>query len=299
MLNNSDFETQGSLNDAFDLIKNIFEKERTSYEKTINSLKNKISGLEEALLKANKENMIYQTKISNLKRKLTSISKTVSKLEESDFEPKNENKENEKIDVIINKDNINNNNIKYRNKDKANSFRKKTKYITNINRSVNDNYEQFMNTNLLNIKNNNKQLNDGEDIKTNYNNKSNKPMKKSLSTKIKNSLLNNVEETENKISARQNNIFKNYARNEENHSLYLHSNGFSEKNKNIKLIENYDKRCNTNKVKYLSCDKYNQIEQKIKGIKSNLNIFKEKEETKLNDSVNDNSNSINEENIFS
>ena len=298
MLNNSDFEISGSLNDAFELIKSIFDKERKSYEKTILSMKNRITELEEALIKANKENMKYQTKISNLKRKLTSISKTVSKLEDSDFDLKNEKKETEKNDFITNRENCHNN-IKYRNKEKMNSFRKKTKFMSNINRSASDNCNQFMKTNFVDI-NNTKQLNNGEDIKTNYNitNKTNRPNKKTLSSKIKNSLLNNIEQTAEKIGHKKNNLFKSYAHNGENHSLYLHSNGYSDKNKNTKLIENYVKRNDINKVKYLSSDKYNQIEQKIKGIKSNLTMFKEKEENKLNASLNDNSISINEENIF-
>ena len=152
MLNNSDFEISGSLNDAFELIKSIFDKERKSYEKTILSMKNRITELEEALIKANKENMKYQTKISNLKRKLTSISKTVSKLEDSDFDLKNEKKETEKNDFITNRENCHNN-IKYRNKEKMNSFRKKTKFMSNINRSASDNCNQFMKTNFVDINN--------------------------------------------------------------------------------------------------------------------------------------------------
>ena len=293
MSNNSDSERQGSLNEALELIKTIFDKERTNYEKTIKSLKNRISELELALDKANKENIGYQTKISNLKRKLTSISKTVSKLEDSDFESKNEL---EKIIFITNKDNYYNN-IKYRNKENMNSFRKKTKFISNINRSVSDNYDQYMKNNFID-NNDNKQFNDGEDIKSNYYNKinnANKPNKKALSSRIKNSLLN-LDHAEEKSRSRKNNLFKSYANNGENHSLYLHSNCLNEKNKNLILHENFDKKCNSNKIKYLSADKYHQIEQKINGMKSNLNIYREKEESKVNNSRNNYSTSINEEN---
>ena len=128
-MNNLDFESQCSLNDAFELIKRIFDEERNSYERTIKSLQNKISELEKALVKANQENMKYQSKISTLKGRIASLSKTISKLEESDYEIK-KNKDFEVAKIIINNDNEFNN-IKYRNTSKMNSFRRKTKYISN------------------------------------------------------------------------------------------------------------------------------------------------------------------------
>ena len=185
MLNNFDFSSQESLNDAFNLIKSIFDKERNSYEKSIMSLKNKIIELEQALIKANKEKMKYQAKISSLKRKLNSISKTVSKLEESDYDTKKGNKELEKTEIIINMENFKNNtnnNIKYRNNGKANSFRKRTKYTCNINRSASDNFNHNSRTHDL-------QKND----------------KKALSSRIKSGLLN-VQQTEDKIKSKQNNV---------------------------------------------------------------------------------------------
>ena len=112
-MNNLDFESQGSLNDAFELIKRIFDEERNSYERTIKSLQNKISELEKALVKANQENMKYQSKISTLKGRIASLSKTISKLEESDYEIQ-KNKDFEVAKIIINNDNEFNN-IKYRN----------------------------------------------------------------------------------------------------------------------------------------------------------------------------------------
>lgn len=287
-----DFSSQESLNDAFDLIKSIFDKERNSYEKSIMSLKNKISQLEQELIKANKENMKYQAKISALKGKLNSISKTVSKLEESDYDTKKENKEIEKTEIIINMENFKNNtnnNIKYRNHGKANSFRKRTKYTSNINRSASDNFNQIIKNNFLDI-NNNKQFNNGEDIKINYNSRTHdqqKHDKKAISSRIKNGLLN-IQQTENKIKSKQNNLFKSYNRYGDNFSLYLHSNGFDEGN-NRKIIENFGRKHNEKKVKYISSEKFNKIEQKIKGIKSGLNIYRGKEESKLNENSNNNS----------
>ena len=304
MLNNLENISQSSLNEAFELIKNIFNKERNLYEKTINTLKNRISELEEALNNANKDNMKYQSKISKLKEKLNSISKTVSKLEESDFDIKNDNQKNEKAKIIINMDNLNNN-IKYRNIEKNNSFRRKTKYLSNINRSASGNFNQYIKNSFLDT-NNNKQFNNGEDIKTNYNfkpniennqNNQNKQNKKELTSKIKDSLLN-AEQTEQRIIYKRNNLFKTYARVGDNNSVYLYSNGYDEKNKDMILLENYEKKGNVNKVKYLSSEKYNKIEQKIKGIKSGLNIYKEKEENKLNYSMDNNTISNNEENNF-
>ena len=301
MLNDLDNISQGSLNEAFELIKNIFNKERNLYEKKINTLKNRISELEEALNKANKDNMKYQSKISNLKEKLNSISKTVSKLEESDYDVKNENQKLEKDKIIINMDNLNNN-AKYRNIEKNNFFRRKTNYLTNINRSASGNFNQYIKNNFSDT-NNNKQFNNGEDIKTNYNfkpnnlNQKNKQNRKELSSKIKDSLLN-AEQTDDRSIHKRNNLFKNYSRIGDNNSVYLYSNGFDEKNKDIILLENKEKKGNINKVRYLSSEKYNKIEQKIKGIKSGLNLFKEKEEKKLNNSINNNTISNNEENIF-
>ena len=280
-----DFSSQESLNEAFDLIKSIFDKERNSYEKSIMSLKNKISELEQELIKANKENMKYQAKISALKGKLNSISKTVSKLEESDYDTKKENKEIEKTEIIINMENFKNNtnnNIKYRNHGKANSFRKRTKYTSNINRSASDNFNQIIKNNFLDI-NNNKQFNNGNSRTHDQQ----KHDKKAISSRIKNGLLN-IQQTENKIKSKQNNLFKSYNRYGDNFSLYLHSNGFDEGN-NRKIIENFGRKHNEKKVKYISSEKFNKIEQKIKGIKSGLNIYRGKEESKLNENSNNNS----------
>jgi len=292
MMKKSNLTSQGSLNEAFELIKSIFDKERNSYENSIITLKNKISELEEALLKANKENMKYQAKISALKGKLNSISKTVSKLGESDFDTNKENNEPEKTEIIIDMDNFTNNsnsNIKFRNLEKTNSFRKRTKYSSNINRSASDNFNQIAKNNFIDI-NSNKYFNNGEDIKINYNSKTHvqqKHDKKIFSSKIKSGLLN-VEQTEDKIKSKQNNLFKSYNRYGDNYSLYLHSNGFDERN-NRKIRENFGKKHNEKKVKYLSSEKFNKIEQKIKGIKSGLNIYKAKEESKLNENSFNNS----------
>ena len=133
MNKNLNFKTSTSLNDAFELILKIFTEERDYYESTIISLKDKITELEDSLLQAQKENMSYQSRITKLKDKLTSISKKVSKLEDSEFEVKIDN-----IKKTEEKNEINNNqynNIKYRNTDTINSFRKKSRIVQEINKS--------------------------------------------------------------------------------------------------------------------------------------------------------------------
>lgn len=275
MSKNSDIQSQISLNNAFKIIKNIFDKERISYEKEIKSLKDKVSDLEEALNKANKENMKYQETISKLKKRLIFISETVSKLDDSDFEFKKNKNEHKKIGFINNT--RKNFNIQFRNNEKFNSFRKKSMFISNTNNPSRDNYIQFMENNFLD--NNIKHFNNGEDIKTNYTNNTNKKAKKSLSSIIKTNILN-LEQSEGKSIDKQNNIFKSFTNGEKNLSFNLYSFVQDEKNKELSLLKNLNEGKVNDKIKFLSADKYNQIEQKIKGIKSNLNIFKENEENK-------------------
>ena len=218
MSKNSDIQSQISLNNAFKIIKNIFDKERISYEKEIKSLKDKVSDLEEALNKANKENMKYQETISKLKKRLIFISETVSKLDDSDFEFKKNKNEHKKIGFINNT--RKNFNIQFRNNEKFNSFRKKSMLISSTNNPSRDNYIQFMENNFLD--NNIKHFNNGEDIKTNYTNNINKKAKKSLSSIIKTNILN-LEQSEGKSIDKQNNIFKSFTNGEKNLSFNLYS----------------------------------------------------------------------------
>ena len=178
-----------SLNDAFDLITKIFNEERDYYENSINSLKEKISKLEDTLLQVKKENMNYQQKISKLKGKIRSISKTVLKLEESEFEVKLENNKNKEINN--NENNKHHNTIKYRNTDTINTFRKKTKIFSEINNSTSINIKSNNDFFKMNVFDKNKLNNNGEDITRNYNKKIHK---KTLSTKIKNNILNFVQQ---------------------------------------------------------------------------------------------------------
>ena len=268
MIDNSNFRTSSSLNDAFELILKIFTEERNYYESTITSLKERISKLEESLLQVKKENMSYQTRISKLKGKLSSISKTVSKLEESEFDVKiDEIKDiDEKNNILNNINNSQYNTIKYRNTDTMNSFRKKSKIVSDISKSTNiiNNNNHYLKMNLIN----NAKLKNEEDINRNSIKKTHK---KTFSTKIKNSILNMNNKNphiKTKRAKVENNIYKSHCFNDEDVSIFLH-----DKTQNRLTIPFEKGNEIENKKKYLGRDKFNKIEQKIKGLKSALNIY--------------------------
>jgi hypothetical protein len=263
MLDSIKIKSSPSLKKAFEMILKIFEEERTYYEDTINSLKGKVSELEDSLLQMKKENMNYQIRVSKLKGKLRTISKTVSKLEDSDFEVKINNKENEKTES----NNYGNkfNQLKYRNTETINSFRRKTKLISDINVSKNQLNQNYVKLNTID----NEKLNfNGEDInrsldKTNH--------KKTLSTKIKNSILNINQQTNLRRKNDENSMIKSNMNNEEDVSVYLVNNNNENDNTLNKAdisFEKIEKKKNTP-----SRDKYNKIKQKIKGLKSALTIY--------------------------
>ena len=292
MINNSNLKSSNSLNDAFDLILKVFNEERAYYENTINTLKDKISMLEETLVKVKKENISYQSRISKLKGKLSSISKTVSKLEESEFEIKLDNtKDIEQNDINKIMNSSHSNTIKYRNTDTLNSFRKNTKNISEINKSnsITNNYNSYyLKMNLLN---NTKLKNNGEDINTNYNRKTHK---KTLSTKIKNSILNLNNPHSSKIKRRnedKNNMFKSHCYNDEDVSFLLNNLNENEIQGKMTVQIDNDKIINVNRKKYLGRDKFNKIEQKIKGLKSALSIYSKQDNFNSNERA-PNSNNI-------
>ena len=272
-MNNSNYNT--SLNDAFELILKIFNDERLCYENTINSLKDKVSELEDSLIQVKNENKTYQTKISKLKGKLKSISKTVSKLEDDDFSPKPNKKNNKNINENeeLNGININKNNftvMKCRNDDKNNdifnSFRYKSKIMQDNNKSTS------INNNFIKMKNldNDKLKNNGEDInRTNYI----KKHKKTLSTKLKNSILNNIHESHLKKRNEDNTMIRSHYFNDEDDSLFLghNSNENDSQNKNTILLE--DKKMKVQRKINIGRDKYNKINQKIRGLKSALSFY--------------------------
>jgi len=287
MLNNSN--CKNSLNDAFELILKVFNEERLYYEKTINSLREKVTELENSLIKTKKENYAYQTKISKLKGKLRSISKTVSRLEESDFdakiEKKNSHKNLEKNE--LNGININNNNfntIKYKNNDTINSFRKNSKLMQDKNKSTSINNNSNHHYIKMNLLDNDKLNNNREDINRNNIKKTHK---KTLSTKIKNSILNNVHESHIKKKNEENSLFKSHCFNDEDVSFFL-MNNYNEndmKSKNTLPVER-DKKMRVRKKKYLGRDKYTKIEQKIKGLKSALSIYNKRDKLNSTESYN-------------
>jgi hypothetical protein len=218
MIENENLKSSPSLNNAFELILRIFNEERTYYETTIGSLKGKISELEESLLQVKKENMNYQTRISKLKGKLRSISKTVSKIEDSDFEIKINNKKESENDQTDN--NMTNfNTIKYRNTETINSFRRKTKLLSDLNKNkLGQNYTK-MNTIENNKLNSNGEY--GDDIKRNFNKKTHK---KTKSTKIKNSILNINPESNIRKKNDENELLRSHIYNDEEASFFLINN---------------------------------------------------------------------------
>ena len=263
MLDSIKIKSSPSLKNAFEMILKIFEEERTYYEDTINSLKGKVSELEDSLLQMKKENMNYQVRISKLKGKLRTISKTVSKLEDSDFEVKINNKENEKSES----NNYGNkfNQLKYRNTETINSFRRKTKLISDINVNKNQLNQNYVKLSTID----NEKLNfNGEDINRSFDKKNHK---KTLSTKIKNSILNINQQANIKKKNDENSLIRSNMNNEEDVSVYL-VNNYNENdnvlNKADISFDKIDKKKNTP-----SRDKYIKIKQKIKGLKSALTIY--------------------------
>lgn len=263
MLDSLNIKSSSSLKNAFELILKIFEEERNYYEDTINSLKGKVSELEESLLQMKKENMNYQVRVSKLKGKLRTISKTVSKLEDSDFETKIYNKENEKTESNNYANKFNQ--LKYRNTETINSFRRKTKLVTdsNVNKNLlNQNYVK------LNTIDNEKLNFNGEDINRSFDKKNHK---KTLSTKIKNSILNINQQTNLRRKNDENSMIRSNLNNEEDVSIYLVNNFNENENTLNKADISYDKV--EKKKNTPSRDKYNKIKQKIKGLKSALTIY--------------------------
>ena len=263
MLDSIKIKSSPSLKKAFEMILKIFEEERTYYEDTINSLKGKVSELEDSLVQMKKENMNYQVRVSKLKGKLRTISKTVSKLEDSDFEVKVNNKENEKTEI----NNYGNkfNQLKYRNTETINSFRRKTKLMSDINVSKNQLNQNYVKLSTID----NEKLNfNGEDINRSFDKKNHK---KTLSTKIKNSILNINQQTNLRRKNDENSMIKSNMNNEEDVSVYLVNNYNENDNTLNKADISFDKI--EKKKNTPSRDKYNKIKQKIKGLKSALTIY--------------------------
>ena len=238
MIENENLKSSPSLNNAFELILRIFNEERTYYETTIGSLKGKISELEESLLQVKKENMNYQTRISKLKGKLRSISKTVSKIEDSDFEIKIiNNKESEKEQTGNNMNNFN-----------------KTKLLSDVNKNkLSQNYIK-MNT----IENNkiNSNGENGDDIRRNLNKKTHK---KTMSTKIKNSILNMNPQSNIRKKNDENVLLRSHIYNDEDVSFFLINNLNENNNIQNKLSIPADNE-NEKTRKFHSRDKYNKSE---------------------------------------
>jgi hypothetical protein len=236
-----------------------------------------------------KENMNYQTRISKLKGKLRSISKTVSKIEDSDFEIKIiNNKESEKDQTGNNMDNFNT--IKYRNTENINSFRRKSKVLSDTNKNkLSQNYIK-MNTIESNKINTNEE--NGDDIRRNFKKKTHK---KTMSTKIKNSILNMNQQSNIRKKNDENALLRSHI-NDEEVSFFLINNLNENNNTQNKLSIPEDNENEDEKIrKFHSRDKYNKIEQKIKGLKSALSIYNKSDNLTPIESF---PNSVNAQSVF-
>ena len=187
------------------------------------------------------------------------------------------------------------NTIKYRNTDTINSFRKQSKIISDINNksiNVNKANNHYLKMNFFD---NNKLSNNGEDISSCYNKKTHK---KTLSTKIKNTILNmNPPTMIKKKNGDNSNMYRSQCYNDEDVSIFLINNlNENELQNKATLQVEKDKKLNENKKKVLSRDKYNKIEQKIKGLKSALTIYNKPDNNK--NTVESFPNSINMQNII-
>ena len=289
MIENENLNSSPSLNNAFELILRIFNEERTYYESIISSLKGKVSELEESLLQVKKENMNYQTRISKLKGKLRSISKTVSKIEDSDFEIKiNNNKESEK-DQTGNNNMTNFNTIKYRNTETINSFRRKAKQLSDKNKNkLGQNYIK-MNTIENNKLNSNGE--NGDDIRRNFNKKIHR---KTMSTKLKNSILNMNQQSNVRKKNDENALLRSHINNDDDVSFYLINNLNENNNIQNKMSIPVDNE-NEKTRKFHSRDKFNKIEQRIKGLKSALSIYNKSDNLTPIESF---PNSVNAQSVF-
>ena len=181
------------------------------------------------------------------------------------------------------------NTIKYRNTETINSFRRKTKLLSDVNKNkLSQNYIK-MNT----IENNkiNSNGENGDDIRRNFNKKTHK---KTMSTKIKNSILNMNPQSNIRKKNDENALLRSHIYNDEDVSFFLINNLNENNNIQNKLSIPADNE-NEKTRKFHSRDKYNKIEQKIKGLKSALSIYNKSENLTPIESF---PNSVNAQSVF-
>ena len=279
-----------SLEDAFQIISSIINAEREKYENIINTMNQKMNELKTQLDQLKDENSKYKNKIFELQNQFVSISNTISQLNEvKDNKALNENNLNLYSSKTLDKNDsgkINNtNDLANRVKNEYNSLNNKD---DNINNYISIDSKNNINSNLVN-KGINKQNNNFQQYKISLNRQlfNKKLVKKnnSLNLLTKNKNVSKSFNNQNHIPVkivRNNNDIDGQMKNNYSQSTYnLYSNNLLKSNGKIinnakserRSFENYNMESYSNKKNNTQRDKFNNIERKIKNMKSGLSIY--------------------------
>jgi hypothetical protein len=279
-----------SLEDAFQIISSIINTEREKYENIINTMNQKINELKTQLDQLKDENSKYKNKIIELQNQFVSISNTISQLNEvKDNKALNENKLNLYSSETFDKNNsektINNNDQTNR---LQNEFKSLNNKDDNINNYISIDSKNNINSNFVD-KDLNKQNNNFQQYKLSLNRQlfNKKLVKKNnsfnLLTKNKNisKSFNNQNHIPVKIVRNNNDIDGQMKNNYSQSSYNLISNNLLKSNGKIinnakterRSFENYVLENYSNKKNNTQRDKFNNIERKIKNMKSGLSIY--------------------------
>lgn len=291
-----------SLDDAFQIISTIINKEREKYENIINNMTKKMNELKTQLAQIQDENSKYKNKLFELQNQFVSISNTINQLNEvKDNKTLSENKLNSYSSETLDKNasgKINNNN--------ENTSRLKKEYTSlnakdnNINDYISINTKNNINSNFVE-KDLNKQNINYQQFKISLNKQlfNKKFVKKTNSlnilTKNKNisKSFNHQTHVPVKIVRNTNNIDGQIKNNYSQSTFNLYSNNILKLNDKIinntkserKSFENYAIESYTYKKYNSQKDKFNNIEKRIKNMKSNLSIYNIDKNKTLNENI--------------
>ena len=279
-----------SLEDAFQIISSIINTEREKYENIINNMNQKMNELKTQLDQLKDENSKYKNKIFELQNQFVSISNTISQLNEV------------KDSKAINENNLNlysSETPEKNSSEKINNNNDFTNRLKNEYKSLNDKDVNKNSYNNLDSKNNinsnfvdkelNKQNNNFQQYKISLNKQlfNKKLVKKNNSLNIltKNKNISKSFNYQNHIPVkivRNNNDIDGQLTNNYSQSTYnLYSNNLLKSNGKIinnpkserRSFENYAMDNYSNKKNNTQNDKYNNIERRIKNMKSGLSIY--------------------------
>ena len=279
-----------SLEDAFQIISSIINTEREKYENIINTMNQKMNVLKTQLDELKDENSKYKNKIFELQNQFVSISNTISQLNEvKDNKNLNENKLNLHSSETFEKNSsekINNNN------DFTNRLKNEYKSLNDkdVNKNSYNNLDSKNNINSNYVeKDLNKQRNNFQQYKISLNRQlfNKKLVKKNNSLNIltKNKNISKSFNYQNHIPVkivRNNNDIDGQLTNNYSQSTYnLYSNNLLKSNGKIinnpkserRSFENYAIENYSNKKNNTQRDKFNNIERRIKNMKSGLSIY--------------------------